>query len=99
MADSIHPIVHTIAVYTGMQSTVDGHTMKNITLSADESLIEAARARANTEKTTLNEQFRRWLAAYAQTDARMSRYDAVMKRVQGRLKMGHKLSREAVNER
>ena len=35
--------------------------MKNITLSADEGLIEAARERARTEHTTLNEQFRLWL--------------------------------------
>jgi len=37
--------------------------MKNITLSADEALIEAARAQAKAENTTLNEQFRLWLAA------------------------------------
>jgi len=30
--------------------------MKNITLSADEKLIEAARARARAEHTALNEQ-------------------------------------------
>ena len=73
--------------------------MKNITLSADESLIEAARARARADQTTLNEQFRRWLAAYAQTSARMDRYDAVMQQVRGKLKVGRKLSREAMNER
>jgi hypothetical protein len=33
--------------------------MKNITFSADEMLIEAARERARSQKTTLNEQFRR----------------------------------------
>lgn len=38
--------------------------MKNITLSADDKLIEAARERARAEQTTLNEQFRRWLANY-----------------------------------
>jgi hypothetical protein len=32
--------------------------MKNITLSADENLIETARQRAALEHTTLNEQFR-----------------------------------------
>jgi hypothetical protein len=42
--------------------------MKNITLSADEKLIEAARARARAEHTTLNEQFRRWLREYARPD-------------------------------
>lgn len=39
--------------------------MKNITLSAEAHLIEAARARAQAENTTLNEQFRCWLADYA----------------------------------
>ncbi len=39
--------------------------MKNITLSADEGLIEAAHERARTEHTTLNEQFRLWLSDYA----------------------------------
>ena len=39
--------------------------MKNITLSADASLIDAARQRAAAERTTLNAEFRRWLADYA----------------------------------
>ena len=73
--------------------------MKNITLSADESLIEAARAKARAEQTTLNEQFRRWLAAHAHANERMDRYDAVMADLRGRLKVGRKLSREAMNER
>ena len=38
--------------------------MKHITLSADECLIEAAQHRAETEQTTLNEQFQRWLSDY-----------------------------------
>ena len=73
--------------------------MKNITLSADESLIEAARARARAEQTTLNEQFRRWLADYAQTRERMDRYDSVMRDLRGKLKVGRKLGREDMNER
>lgn len=71
--------------------------MKNITLSADDVLIEAARARA--EHTTLNEAFRRWLAAYAQPDSHLQRFEATMAQVRGPLKMGRKLSRDAVNER
>ena len=39
--------------------------MKNITFSADENLIEAARRRAAEEDTTLNAQFRLWLSDYA----------------------------------
>ncbi len=73
--------------------------MKNITLSADEQLIEAARERARAEHTTLNEQFRHWLAEYAQAHARMQRYDEVMAQVRGKLKVGHKLTRDEMNER
>lgn len=39
-------------------------TVRNITLSADENLIEAARRRAAAQQTTLNAQFRLWLADY-----------------------------------
>ena len=39
--------------------------MKNVTLSADEALIESARRRAESEHTTLNNLFREWLARYA----------------------------------
>ena len=73
--------------------------MKNITLSADEKLIEAARERARAEHTTLNEQFRRWLADYAHTRERMQRYDDVMATLRGSLKVGRKLDRDEMNER
>jgi hypothetical protein len=73
--------------------------MKNITLSAEEFLIEAARERARSEQTTLNEQFRRWLADYAQARTRLEQYDATMAGLKGRLHVGQKLSREAMNER
>jgi hypothetical protein len=86
-------------VYTGLTIHLARIAVKNITLSADESLIEAARARARTEQTTLNEQFRRWLADYAQTRGRMDRYDAVMQELRGKLKVGRRVSREAMNER
>jgi hypothetical protein len=73
--------------------------MKNITLSAEERLIEAARERARAEKTTLNEQFRRWLASYADATGRLQRYDELMPSLRGRVKVGRKLSLEQVNER
>ena len=73
--------------------------VKNITLSAEESLIEAGRERARAEHTTLNEQFRRWLADYAHTRERMQRYDEVMEKLRGKLKVGRKLTREEMNER
>lgn len=73
--------------------------MKNITLSADERLIEAARERARAEHTTLNEQFRRWLADYAQAQQRLQRCDAVLAQLRGQLQVGRKLGREEMNER
>lgn len=73
--------------------------MKNITLSADERLIEAARDRARAEHTTLNEQFRRWLADYAGFHERLQRYDETMAQLRGKLKVGRRLTREEMNER
>lgn len=73
--------------------------MRNITLSADDELIEAARERARTEHTTLNEEFRRWLADYVQPGQRLHHYDAVMAQVRGKLRVGHKLTRDQMNER
>ncbi len=41
--------------------------MKKITLTADETLIKRAQAKARTEKTTLTAEFRRWLEEYTAT--------------------------------
>jgi hypothetical protein len=73
--------------------------MRNITLSADEKTIEAARERARSEHTTLNAQFRRWLAEYAHSHERLRRHDEVMSGLRGRLKVGRKLGRDEINER
>jgi hypothetical protein len=73
--------------------------MKNITLSADEKLIEAARARARAEHTTLNEQFRRWLEDYARHQERLERYDELIAELRGKVRVGRKLTRDEMNER
>jgi hypothetical protein len=73
--------------------------MKNVTLSADEDLIAAARKRARTEDTTLNEVFRRWLASDARPDDVLQRYEAAMADISGHLRVGHKLTRAQMNER
>lgn len=74
--------------------------MKNITLSADERLIEAARERARAERTTLNEQFRRWLADYARREQQAERAMAVVRGLQGKVRTGgRKFTREEMNER
>lgn len=74
--------------------------MKNITLSADERLIEAARERARAEHTTLNEQFRRWLADYARREQQAERAMSVVRELQGQVRTGgRKFTREEMNER
>jgi hypothetical protein len=74
--------------------------LRNITLSADKELIEAARERARMERTTLNEQFRRWLADYASQDDRADLAMSVIGDLQTRLRSGGKrFSREEMNER
>ncbi len=73
--------------------------MKNITLSADEHLIEAARQRAITEHTTLNEQFRIWLAEYARKQDQLRRFDETINELRGKIKVGRKFTRDEMNER
>lgn len=73
--------------------------MKNITLSADERLIESARERARAMHSTLNEEFRRWLAHFAAPDQGLQHYHAVMGQLRSRVRVGGKLSRDATNER
>jgi len=73
--------------------------MKNITLSADEQLIELARDRARKENTTLNKEFRRWLASYAGREQQARRAESAMRELRGKLCVGRKLTREEMNER
>ncbi len=74
--------------------------MKNITLSADEKLIEAARNRARREQTTINEQFRKWLAEYAEHEQRVARAMETIHRMQQYVNTGgRKFTRDEMNER
>ncbi len=77
--------------------------LKNITLSADELLIEAARARARAEKTTLNEKFRHWLEDYARDEAGGERRATAFRETMEKLKHvstgGRKFTRDEMNER
>ena len=73
--------------------------MKNITLSADDELIEAARAQARADKTTLNEQFRLWLAQYARKQ-RVLRFRELMDDLQAKVSTGGRMfTRDEMNER
>ena len=74
--------------------------MKKITLSADENLIEAARQRAVSEHTTLNEQFRLWLKNYARREQQAAEAMRVMRKLRGSISTGgRKFTRDEMNER
>ena len=74
--------------------------MKNITLSADERLIEQARERARRDRTTLNEQFRRWLEQYARSEDETKRTRRILDELQARVRSGgRKFTRDEMNER
>ena len=72
--------------------------MKYITLSADEDLIERARAVARGQRRTLNDAFREWLAQFAQGAGDGQGFDALMHRLQ-HVDAGRHFSRDELNER
>lgn len=74
--------------------------MKKITFSADDSLIEAARERARSENSTLNEEFRRWLAEYSRLDEQAELALQTISDLRTRIKSGvRRFTREEMNER
>jgi hypothetical protein len=72
--------------------------MKNITFSAEKDLIEKAREKARSEKTSLNELFRRWLKQYTGKKNVANEIDMVMESVDY-AKAGKKFTRDELNER
>ncbi len=72
--------------------------LKNITFSADEDLIRKARERAATEKTTLNEAFRKWLEKYAGRVESTQAFIGLMDSF-GYVQPGRSFSRDEMNER
>lgn len=72
--------------------------VKNITFSADEDLIRRARERAAGERTTLNEEFRKWLAQYAQRPENGAAFNYLMDQFEY-VRPGRSFSRAEMNER
>jgi hypothetical protein len=72
--------------------------VRNITLSAEEDVIERARLRAAREKKTLNAAFREWLARYAGAETSPQEYRQLMQRLR-HVRSGRHFSREELNER
>jgi hypothetical protein len=71
---------------------------KNITFSAEESLIRRARERAAAENTTLNEEFRRWLEKYVERPETAKAFTELMSFFDY-VQPGRAFSREEMNER
>ncbi len=77
--------------------------MRNITMSADEHLIDVARAKAQQKKTTLNAEFRKWLESYtnnaSNSKRRVQTYRSIMSELSDISTGGRKFTRDEMNER
>jgi hypothetical protein len=72
--------------------------MRNITLSAEDELIERARLVARERHTTLNEAFREWLTQFTSTKSNVDAFDDLMDRLKG-VDAGRHFTRDELNER
>ena len=72
--------------------------MKNVTLSADEDLIEQARLVARSRRKTLNAAFREWLLQFTAQSGNGQEIDALMKRLR-HVNAGRHFTRDEMNER
>jgi hypothetical protein len=72
--------------------------MKNITFSADETLIEQARLLAKAQHKTLNVLFREWLEEITSRDGSVQEYEALMSRLK-HVNAGKRFTRDEMNER
>ena len=73
--------------------------IKNITLSAEERLIEEARRKAQQEHTSLNEKFRLWLVEYAGRESRVERAMTTIDKVAQKGRLKGPFTRDEMNER
>jgi hypothetical protein len=72
--------------------------MKNVTLSADENLIEQARLIAKAQRRTLNAAFREWLEHFTGQAGSAQEFDSLMKRLK-HVRAGRRYTRDEMNER
>lgn len=85
-------------LYTISHGEMKNSMLKNITLSAEESLIHRARARAEEEQTTLNAEFRAWLVQYVERPQSAAAFLAFMDELDY-AEPGWSFSRDEMNER
>ena len=74
------------------------HKMKNITFSADESLIQKARDKAEQENSTLNNKFRKWLQEYVTWDVKEDHIKNILSKVSNSTS-GKSFLRDELNQR
>jgi hypothetical protein len=72
--------------------------MKNVTLSADEDLIEQARLVARSQRKTLNAAFREWLVQFTARSGSRREVESLMKRLR-HVNAGRHFTRDEMNER
>lgn len=72
--------------------------MRNLTVSADERLIDEARRIAEARQTTLNNEFRDWLVEYTGRAGRLDKYRELVSSL-GDFRMDRKYTRDEMNER
>jgi hypothetical protein len=72
--------------------------VKNITLSADEHLIEQARSLAQSQHKTLNALFREWLLQLTSQHGETQSYESLMQRL-SHVRAGRRFTRDEMNER
>ena len=72
--------------------------MKNVTLSAEDELIERARQIARSQHKTLNGAFREWLQSFTAQSGDERDFDALMRRLR-HIRSGGPYSRDEMNER
>jgi hypothetical protein len=72
--------------------------MRNVTLSAEEELIDRARLVARQRHTTLNEAFREWLKQFTSSRSNVEAFDDLMDRLKD-VNAGRHFTRDELNER
>lgn len=74
--------------------------MRNVTFSADDTLIDEARLVARSRNITLNVAFREWLAEYTSGTSAVRRFEKTMEQLRASgVRAGRKFTREEMNER
>ena len=70
----------------------------NLTLSADDHLIEQARLIARAQRKTLNDAFREWLEQYTAQSGAGPEFDSLMQRLR-HVQPGRRFTRDEMNAR